>query len=87
MGLEFSSAGELAKAIREGVISSRELTDLFIERIERFDTELNAVVVRDFERARAAADRADEALAAGRAAGPLHGVPMTIKEALSLIHI
>lgn len=84
MGLEFWSAGQLAKAIRDRVISSRELTDLFIERIERLDVELNAVVVRDFDRARAAADRADEALAAGQALGPLHGIPMTIKEAYDI---
>jgi amidase len=84
MGFEFSSAGELARAIREGVISSRELTDFFIARIERFDVDLNAVVVRDFDRARAAADSADEALAAGREVGPLHGVPMTIKEAYDI---
>jgi amidase len=71
----------LAKAIREKAISSRELTDFFIERIERLDTELNAVVVRDFDRARAAATQADEALAARRDLGPLHGIPMTIKEA------
>src|SRR5262249_12899075 len=53
-------------------------------RIERHDGALNAVVVRDFERARAAAEAADQALAAGRDLGPLHGVPMTIKESYDI---
>ena len=84
MEAAFASAVELARRIREKEISSLELTDYFIERIERLDGKLNAVVVRDFERARAAAKRADEELAAGRLAGPLHGVPMTIKESYDI---
>jgi amidase len=78
--IEFQSASELARMIRAKAISSRELTDLYIERIERLDGAVNAVVVRDFERARKAADAADRALAAGEVRGPLHGIPMTIKE-------
>ncbi|MFP6641813.1 MAG: amidase family protein, partial [Myxococcota bacterium] len=84
MSLEFASAGESAKKIRNKEVSSRELTDHYIDRIERLDGELNAVVVRDFERAREAADAADQALAEGRDLGPLHGVPMTIKEAYDI---
>ncbi|MEZ5557545.1 MAG: amidase [Pseudomonadales bacterium] len=84
MTLAFESATELARRIRAGEISSRELTDYFINRIERFDGNLNAVVVRDFERARAAADAADQALAQGRDLGALHGVPMTIKESYNI---
>ncbi len=78
--LAFSTATELAARIRSGEIGSLELTDHYIERIERFDGEINAVVVRDFERARAAAREADARLAKGEASGPLHGVPITIKE-------
>ena len=84
MSIEFASACDLAKKIRDKEISSRELTDLYIERIERLDGDLNAVVVRDFEGARAAADQADRALAEGREVGPLHGVPVTIKEAYNI---
>lgn len=80
MVLAFNLALSLAKMIRKKEISSRELTDYFINRIERFDDDLNAVVVRDFERAREAADAADAALARGEILGPLHGLPMTIKE-------
>jgi amidase len=57
-----------------------ELTQHYIERIERFDAALNAIVVRDFERALDTARAADESLARGHGSGPLHGVPMTIKE-------
>lgn len=84
MSLEFLSASELARMLRSREISSRELTDLYIDRIERLDGDINAVVVRDFERARDAADAADQALAEGRDLGPLHGVPMTIKEAYDI---
>ena len=48
MRIEFESAVELARKIRTRKISSRELTDLYIDRIERLDGALNAVVVRDF---------------------------------------
>ena len=84
MSIEFASACELAKKIRDKEISSRELTDLYIDRIERLDGELNAVVVRDFEGAQAAAERADRVLEQGEEVGPLHGIPMTIKEAYNI---
>ncbi|MFL2935851.1 MAG: amidase [Myxococcota bacterium] len=84
VSLEFSTASELARMLRDGEISSLELTNFYIDRIERFDEEINAVVVRDFERAREAAAAADQALAEGRDLGPLHGVPMTIKEAYDI---
>jgi len=80
----FQSAGELAEAIRRKEVSSLELTDLYISRVEEFDGPVNAVVVHDFERAREAAQAADEALARGENLGPLHGVPMTIKEAYDI---
>ncbi len=78
--LAFSSAIDLARLIRQKRISSLELTQYYIERIERLDGALNAVVVRDFERALDAARRADESLARGDGSGSLHGVPITIKE-------
>jgi amidase len=80
----FKSARELARMIRDREISSLELTDYYIDRIHKFDGPLNAVVVKDFERAREAARACDEALAAGTDVGPLHGVPMTIKESYDI---
>ena len=85
MSIAFDSATRLAARIRAKEISSRELTELYIRRIERYDDVVNAVVVRDFEAALAAADRADAELAAGTPRGPFHGVPMTIKEAYDVV--
>jgi len=81
MTIAYESATSLAGRIRRKEIGSRELTELYVRRIEKYDPAINAVVVRDFERALEAADRADEATAAGSTLGPLHGVPMTVKEA------
>ena len=80
----YSSATELAAAIKTKEVSSRELTDLYIDRVEKYDGDINAVVVRDFERGRKAADAADAALVKDQDLGPLHGVPMTIKEAYDI---
>lgn len=78
--MAFFSAIDLADRIRKKEISSVELTQHYIDRIERLDGDINAVIVRDFDAALKAARAADEALAEGAEPGPLHGVPMTIKE-------
>jgi amidase len=78
-GLAYRTAGELAKALADRKISARELLDASISRIEALDPKINAVVVRDFDRARSAADAADAALARGERR-PLLGLPMTVKE-------
>ena len=78
----FSSALDLAAAIRGRRVSATELTELCLERIRRHNGALNAVCTLDEAGARRAARAADEALARGEPAGPLHGVPMTIKDAL-----
>jgi len=80
--IALASTVRQAEAIRSGEITSRALLELFIARIERINPQLNAVVTLDLERARAAADAADEAQARGDDLGPLHGVPITIKDAL-----
>ena len=80
----FKSAVALASAIATKEISSLELTDMYIDRVESIDPDINAVVVKDFERGRDAARAADSAIAAGRTLGPFHGVPMTIKEAYDI---
>lgn len=78
-GLAYRSAGDLLKMLADRKVSSRELVDAAIARIEALDPKLNAVVVRDFERARTAAQAADDALAKGEKK-PLLGLPMTVKE-------
>src|SRR6476646_6400041 len=71
---------ELAEAIRNRDLSSRELLDHYLSRVERLNPPLNAVVTLDPDGARRAADAADAAVARGEVLGPLHGVPMTIKD-------
>jgi amidase len=80
--LEYLSAGQLSEGLRRKRFSSLELTDHLIARIEHRDAAINAVVVRDFERAREAARAADAALARGEQR-PLLGVPMTVKESFN----
>lgn len=73
-------AAELARRIRARELSAAEVVDAYIARIEEVNPRLNAVVVPLFDQARAEAKAADEALARGEPVGPLHGVPITIKE-------
>src|SRR5262249_214863 len=76
---DYSSIGELSEALRSRKISASELLELTIARIEALDGRLNAVVVRDFDRAKDAATAADAALARGERR-PLLGIPVTLKE-------
>ena len=76
----FSSLRELAQAVQARDISARELLHLHLERIEEVNPTLNAVVQLCAERARAEAAAADAAQARGASFGPLHGVPITLKD-------
>jgi amidase len=78
--MAFQSALQLGAAIRNKSISAVEMLDYFIARVERFNPDLNAIVVEDFDRARELAKAADKALQRDEAWGPLHGVPVTLKE-------
>ena len=80
--IHYSSVRSLAAAIRDGRVSSVEVVDAFLVRIDAVNPALNAVVQLRADEARADARRADEAVARGEAVGPLHGVPMTIKDSL-----
>ena len=80
MDLDFATTTELTRALRDRVISSRELLDHLLARVEQYNPGLNAIVALDIDRALAAADAADEATVAGEAVGPLHGLPMTVKD-------
>jgi amidase len=82
--LHFQSASELARRVRDREVTSRELLEHFLARVDALNPTINAVVVQDRDRARAAADAADAALARGDAMGLLHGVPMTVKESYDL---
>ncbi len=79
-----ASATEISRAIHNKEISSVETVDGFLKRIDQVNPELNAVVELRAEAARAEAEGADKALARGEWKGPLHGVPVTIKEAIAV---
>ncbi|NYE94476.1 amidase [Psychromicrobium silvestre] len=78
------SALGAARAIRESKISSRELTEAQLERIEAINPKINALVEVHREEALAAAEQADRLLASGAELGALHGVPISIKEAFQV---
>jgi amidase len=76
----FLSAGELAGAIRSRALSAVDALEAHIAQINRHNPALNAVVTRDDGFARKRAAEADAALARGEVWGPLHGVPITVKD-------
>jgi amidase len=80
----FQSAAAAAAMVRGGELSSRELTELVLAGIDAANPGLNAVVEVRREAALREAAAADDAVARGQATGPLHGVPMTIKEAFNV---
>ena len=75
-----ATAADLVEAIRDRQISSRELLDGLLARADGVNPALNAIVAWDVDRARAAAGAADDATASGKLTGPLHGLPMTVKD-------
>ena len=81
MELLFKSAFEIAEYVKAKAVSSREVVSFYLDRIETFNPQINAVVQLDAERALLRADAADKAIASGQDWGPLHGLPVTIKDA------
>ena len=82
--LHFKSAVEIARLIREREVRAVEALEHFLARIEKYNPKLNAVIWLDARRAAERAKAADAALAKGEVWGPLHGVPMTIKESYNV---
>jgi amidase len=76
----FTTASAMVRLLAAGDVSSRDLVELHLERIERLDGALNAVVTVDAGGARQAADAVDRARGGGRPVGPLHGLPVTLKD-------
>jgi amidase len=81
----FRSAKDLAADIRKKKIGCLELLDLYLTRVEKHNPALNAIIAMDLEGARKRARAADRALARKQVWGPLHGVPMTIKESYDVV--
>lgn len=80
--LIYASATAMARAIRDKQTSALEVVEAHLQRIDEVNTALNAVVTIVRERALAEARAADRALVKGDTPGPLHGVPMTLKDSL-----
>ena len=82
--IAFSSAKRLAGMIRRGRIGCLELLEHYLARVEKYNPRLNAIVETDFDAARRRAREADRALARGESWGPLHGVPITVKDSFDV---
>ena len=83
--VHFKCATELTSAIRRGQITSLELLNRYLDRIQRYNGDINAVVALDVAAARERAAEADKALARGQIWGPLHGLPMTVKDVFEVV--
>jgi len=82
--LGFSSARELAELVRTKQVSSVMLTEMYLDRLKKYDPTLKFVVTLTEERARAQAKKADAEIAAGKYRGPLHGLPWGAKDLLAV---
>jgi aspartyl-tRNA(Asn)/glutamyl-tRNA(Gln) amidotransferase subunit A len=80
--LSFRSLSEIAGLIRSREVSVQELVDQQLTRLKSLEPRLNAFITVTEEDARVAAENADRKLARGESPGPLHGVPMTLKDLL-----
>ena len=82
--LKFASIHQIGRLLRARKISSVALTEMYIERLKRYDAKLHFVITLTEERAIAQAKKADEEIAAGKYRGPLHGIPWGAKDLLAV---
>ncbi|MCX6649000.1 MAG: amidase family protein [Candidatus Bathyarchaeota archaeon] len=82
--LVYASASTAARAIYLGEVTSYELMKTILRRVETYNPKLNAIVTLLGKEALAAAKRADEAMKRGENLGPLHGVPVTVKDCFEM---
>jgi Asp-tRNA(Asn)/Glu-tRNA(Gln) amidotransferase A subunit family amidase len=82
--LAFSPIGEIAPLLQAGKITSLALTQMYLDRLKRYDSKLYFVITLTEERALAHAKQADAEIAAGHYRGPLHGIPWGAKDLLAV---
>lgn len=82
--ISFWTVRQLAELVRTRKVSSTALTEMYLERLKRYDPLLHFVITLTEERARAQAKEADSAIAAGKYRGPLHGLPWGAKDLLAV---
>src|SRR5471032_1966315 len=80
----FYSVRQLAELVRTKKVSSSALTDMYLERLKRYDPRLHFVITLTEDRAKAQAKEADREIAAGKYRGPLHGLPWGAKDLLAV---
>ena len=78
----FSTASQLANSIRGGEISATDVLEAHLDQIARHNPQVNCIATLNEEEARRSALEADAALGRGEVWGPLHGVPVTLKDSL-----
>jgi Asp-tRNA(Asn)/Glu-tRNA(Gln) amidotransferase A subunit family amidase len=81
--LAFATVRELAELVRTQKVSSTALTEMYLERLRRYDAKLKFVVTLTEERALSQAKEADREIASGKYRGPLHGLPWGAKDLLA----
>jgi len=82
--LAFATVGDLSTLLRDRKLTSVELTQIYIDRLKRYDSKLHFVITLTEERALAQAKAADAEIAAGKYRGPLHGIPWGAKDLLAV---
>ena len=82
--IAFLSARSLASMVRRRKVGCVELLEHYLGRVERFNPTLNAIIATDIPKAQRRAEEADRALSRGEVWGPLHGVPMTVKDSFDV---
>jgi Asp-tRNA(Asn)/Glu-tRNA(Gln) amidotransferase A subunit family amidase len=82
--LAFATVSELASLLRVRKVTSIALTQMYLERLKRYDSKLHFVISLTAERALAQAAKADAEIAAGKYRGPLHGIPWGAKDLLTV---
>ena len=80
----FDSAHEILEKIKQGEVSSLEVLESFLAQVEKVNPKINAIVALDIERAKEKAKEADNKISLKSKIGPLHGLPMTIKDAFEV---
>jgi amidase len=82
--MPFWSAAQLARAVREKKIGSLDLLNAYLSRVDKYNQRLNAIIELDALGARKRAQAADDALMRGETLGPLHGIPITVKDSIDV---
>lgn len=83
--IEYRGAKQLVEAIGRGEVRSADVLEHYLGRVEAHNGQINAVVATDADAARARAEAADAAAARGESWGPLHGLPMTVKDTFEVV--